>query len=175
MGLNRELDESLQISAESCVCTCVHACVQGWGVAQCPGSRETAFCKYLISCLSVPHVYRVWMSPTTVCTPGDVFPEMLCVEKVRDHGPVGPAPPAHPTPFIPYHITGGGKHCHERSAPSGDQEAKGTIPPIFFHSNWFKNLMHKQSCILIRLLLASSWSLVSFLPQSGDINWAKYE
>lgn len=93
----------------------MHVCI---GVCALRGGRvsrqkgDSTLCKYSISCLSAPHVCRVRLSPAAACTPGDVFPEMLREEKVEDGGAVGPAPPAHPTPFIPSHTAGGGKPCH---------------------------------------------------------------
>lgn len=86
----------------------VHVCV-----CELRGSRasrltgHSTLCNYLISCLSAAHVWRVWLSPAATCTPGGVFPEMLCEEKVMISGVwILPLKPPHSFHPFPYHRRG---------------------------------------------------------------------
>lgn len=97
---------------------------------------HSALCKYWISCLSAPHVCRVWLSPAATCAPG--MSSLRCSAR-RKSWSVGvwilPLKPTLLLSSLPVPQERG--NCHERSPPSRDLEAKSTIPPVFFHSNLF--------------------------------------
>lgn len=153
MGLNRELDESLWISAESSVCARVHRRVraEGWQRVQAEG---TLYSLQIFDQLPL----------CTPCLQGSAEPSRCvharrCLPRDAPRGEsrgwrgCGSCPASPPHSFHPFPHCRRGQTLPWRSPPRGDQEVKGTIPSIFFYSNWFRNLIRKQTWILIRLLL----------------------
>lgn len=155
-----ERQKLVDFCGDLCVCMCVFGRLRGGR-----GSRQKEDCKYLTSCFSAPISAGLgWAQP--VHAHQEIFSLWCPLRNKLGAGYCGSflsMPPCFLSSFpTPQEWE---NPALKGPLPDGTRRQK-VLPSMFFLSNWFKNLMCKQSWILIRLLLQTKLLKPGLNPSS---------